>query len=231
MLLKELHSDLRAELTFIREIIEENPKNYQVWHHRRVIVDCLQDPSHELRFTEIILSQDAKNYHAWQHRQWVLSTFKILDDELDYIERLLAEDVRNNSAWNQRFFVINLGNIADVADREIAYAVDALKKVSDNESAWSYLRGVLKASQLPLKGKEEVEDLCAVLKSRNCQSPHFLAFTLDQIDEELAKDAKEVNKSLLSSALEICRELAEEVDPIRKEYWSYQSRVLLQQYS
>lgn len=45
-------------------------------HHRRVIVQWLQDPSHELRFTEIILASDAKNYHAWQYRQWVIKTFK-----------------------------------------------------------------------------------------------------------------------------------------------------------
>jgi Protein prenyltransferase, alpha subunit len=45
-------------------------------HHRRVLVEWLQDPSYELSFTEAILSQDPKNYHAWQHRQWVIRTFK-----------------------------------------------------------------------------------------------------------------------------------------------------------
>jgi protein farnesyltransferase/geranylgeranyltransferase type-1 subunit alpha len=45
-------------------------------HHRRVIVEWLQDPSYELSFTKTILSQDSKNYHAWQHRQWVIRTFK-----------------------------------------------------------------------------------------------------------------------------------------------------------
>lgn len=45
-------------------------------HHRQVIVEWLQDPSHELELTEIILGLDAKNYHAWQYRQWVIKTFK-----------------------------------------------------------------------------------------------------------------------------------------------------------
>lgn len=37
-------------------------------HHRRVIVEWLEDPKDELQFTEKILQDDAKNYHAWQHR-------------------------------------------------------------------------------------------------------------------------------------------------------------------
>ena len=37
-------------------------------HHRKVIVEWLEDPSQELDFTGRILRDDAKNYHAWQHR-------------------------------------------------------------------------------------------------------------------------------------------------------------------
>lgn len=59
-------------------MIKCNSKNYQVWHHRKVIVEWLQDPSEELAFTETILCKDAKNYHAWQHRQWCIQTFKLV---------------------------------------------------------------------------------------------------------------------------------------------------------
>jgi len=57
-------------------MIKYNSKNYQVWHHRKVIVEWLKDPSEELAFIETVLSKDAKNYHAWQHRQWCIQTFK-----------------------------------------------------------------------------------------------------------------------------------------------------------
>ena len=95
--------------------------NFVTRHHRRVIVELLQDHTQELDFTAKILQGDSKNYHAWQHRQWVIREFDLWDNELEYIEKLLREDLRNNSAWNQRYFVIN--NTAhftdDVIEREI----------------------------------------------------------------------------------------------------------------
>ena len=63
-------------MEYCRAVIEEHPKNYQVWQHRRALVEALNDGTKELRLTEMILSQDAKNYHAWQHRQWAIKTFK-----------------------------------------------------------------------------------------------------------------------------------------------------------
>ncbi|GFG32279.1 hypothetical protein Cfor_08723 [Coptotermes formosanus] len=112
-------------------------------HHRRVLVEWLQDPSYELSFTEAILSQDPKNYHAWQHRQWVIRTFKLFQNELQYVDQLLDDDIRNNSAWNQRYFVVNntTGFTPDVIERELAFTLDKIKTVASNESAWNYLRG------------------------------------------------------------------------------------------
>lgn len=75
-ILKALNKDLKDELKYIYKFIEDNPKNYQVWHHRRVLVEWLQDGSEELELTEAVLEKDAKNYHAWQHRQWAIKTFK-----------------------------------------------------------------------------------------------------------------------------------------------------------
>nr|CAD7405450.1 unnamed protein product [Timema cristinae] len=112
-------------------------------HHRGVIVNWLQEPSQELQVTRMSLNQDAKNYHAWQHRQWVLHKYNLFDNELAYVDTLLEEDIRNNSAWNHRYFVINntTGFTKDILDREIAYSLDKIKKVTCNESSWNYLRG------------------------------------------------------------------------------------------
>ena len=70
--------ELRDELKSTNILTEYNSKNYQVWHHRKLIVEWLQDPTGELEFTENILKIDAKNYHVWQHRQWCIKTFKLV---------------------------------------------------------------------------------------------------------------------------------------------------------
>lgn len=82
--MRHLQVDLTTELSYTEDIMVENPKNYQVWHHRRVIVEWLNDASLELELTEDILNMDAKNYHAWQHRQWAIKEFKYVRKMSDY---------------------------------------------------------------------------------------------------------------------------------------------------
>ena len=76
------------------------------------------------------------------------------------MERLLEEDIRNNSAWNQRFFIVttfpikevppmeeklnkrsNIRLSGEILERELNFTLNAIKKVTRNESAWNYLRG------------------------------------------------------------------------------------------
>jgi protein farnesyltransferase/geranylgeranyltransferase type-1 subunit alpha len=56
---------------------------------------------------------------------------------------LLDDDIRNNSAWNQRYFVVSntTGFTPDVIEYEVAFTLGKIKTVTNNESAWSYLRG------------------------------------------------------------------------------------------
>ena len=74
-ILKALKKDLKEEMDYIGAVICKNSKNYQVWHHRKILVEWLDDPSQELELTKAVLQDDDKNYHAWQHRQWVIRTY------------------------------------------------------------------------------------------------------------------------------------------------------------
>jgi len=101
------------------EIATTHMKNYQVWHHRRLLLTYIyskdaatKNPDlllKELKFIEKVFEEDSKNYHTWSYRQWILSNFnrdELWAVEIPFIERLIDEDVRNNSAWHHRFFVV-----------------------------------------------------------------------------------------------------------------------------
>ena len=66
--LRKVDSDFSEEFSFLDSFAKDNPKNYQVWYHRRAIVEESGDFSRELEFCSKVLDVDAKNYHAWSHR-------------------------------------------------------------------------------------------------------------------------------------------------------------------
>ena len=146
------------EFEYATAMALENPKNYQVWNHMRLVSQHLGDVSVErnVRATGEALALDAKNIHAWTHRLWVTRTFPktTRDAERAFTERMIDDDVRNNSAWNQRFAVTFLSSscddddvlrdeeTTDVVSKELAFAETKIALAPDNESAWNYLRGV-----------------------------------------------------------------------------------------
>jgi len=243
-LLKELNTNLVEEMAYCRAVIEDHPKNYQVWQHRRALVEWTKDPSKELLFTKIILNMDAKNYHAWQHRQWAIQTFQLFDDELIFINGLLESDVRNNSAWNQRFFVItstkneNLKSSGGggpvlsgtLLEEEIDFTCKAIVEVPGNESAWNYLRGLIEHSEESLVGplKQKITTFCEEILKENGDSkspkagghsPYLMAMLVDLYRD--SGDTDDVNK-----AHQLCKDLAEKHDTIRREYWEFTASAL-----
>uniref|UniRef100_A0A914XBY2 Protein farnesyltransferase/geranylgeranyltransferase type-1 subunit alpha n=1 Tax=Plectus sambesii TaxID=2011161 RepID=A0A914XBY2_9BILA len=222
-ILQSLGSDLHQELKYCAAIIEDNPKNYQVWHHRRVLVEWTKDPSKEIDFTDGILRDDSKNYHAWQHRQWVVEHFKLWGEaELDYSARLLEEDQRNNSAWNYRYFIISntTGFKGDILEREINATLALIAKAPHNESSWNYLSGILlDAGQ---SASQQVVEFCESLYSdKKRRSPYLLSFMVDTLSEKIDKgnDAKDN----VERAVKLLDEL-QQIDPMRRKYWLYQKR-------
>jgi protein farnesyltransferase/geranylgeranyltransferase type-1 subunit alpha len=105
-----------------------SPKNYQLWYHRRALLEfqfdkngkegdndevlLLDVANKELSYVDKILNDDSKNYHAWSHRQWIIKTVnhsQLWINEIEYSHTQIISDVRNNSAWNQRWFAVHEG--------------------------------------------------------------------------------------------------------------------------
>lgn len=143
-------------IQFVFDIGPKNPKNYQLWHHRRACAERLAAAAgdnqaalaaigkRELDMAQEHVTLDEKNLHAWAHRQWAVEHFRVWADELAFVNGVIDNDVRNNSAWNHRFFVVT-HQLPDAALRrdEALFALAAIGKAPNNESAWSFLRGVL----------------------------------------------------------------------------------------
>ena len=139
------------EFAYAAAMALENPKNYQVWNHMRLVSAVLGKASADrnLTATKEALELDAKNIHAWTHRGWVAKSFGLQDAERRFTEAMITRDVRNNSAWNQRFVVTFSENdeVTNEAlklrvDSELAFVSRKIEIAPDNESAWNYLRGV-----------------------------------------------------------------------------------------
>lgn len=226
-LLFALNSDLKEELAWLSQTALDHQKNYQIWHHRNLIVDHLGSCAGETDFVEQMFELDAKNYHVWSYRQWLVQRFDLWEHgELEFTEMMLQKDIRNNSAWNHRWFVINgreakgIAGVADanIRDREIEFAKTALAKAPQNRSAWNYLNGIRRASKMPLADLKPIAEAYADLtETGEVRSSH----ALDLLAEILAEE--DATKSQAGSILDL---LAQTYDPIRKNYWEYRKGLL-----
>lgn len=222
-----LNSDLKAEIEWLNETALAHQKNYQIWHHRNLIIDKLGSPEGEAAFVEKMFELDAKNYHVWSYRQWLVKRFDLWEKgELEFTERMLEKDVRNNSAWNHRWFVINgreaqgVSGIVDEGTRrcEIEFATAAIRKAPRNQSPWNYLRGIARHSKTPLSQYKalaaEFADLSTPDSIRSSHALDLLADIYATVNDD---------KEQAALALDL---LAAKYDPIRKNYWEYKKCML-----
>jgi len=168
------------------------------------------------------------------------------EGELYFVEQMLECDIRNNSAWHHRFFtVFQSGTRKGDEDRdkvvrqELDYVKNSISQAPNNASAWNYLRGVLDHSHTPYSTLQlfvqpysaprssdetvaEVIDLENPPPSKGAQLPCPAAI-------EFLADIYEVEGgSSLSKATELWKSLANEHDTIRKKYWEYRIRDVVQ---
>mmetsp|Transcript_16503 Transcript_16503/g.25654 ORF Transcript_16503/g.25654 Transcript_16503/m.25654 type:complete len:367 (-) Transcript_16503:455-1555(-) len=156
---------LELDLQLAASLGGDNPKNYQIWYHRRALLQMILFGSNagvndksldrvrqELAYISFVLGNDGKNYHAWSHRQWIIKTSnrdELWNEEFDFGEKLIQIDPRNNSVWNHRWFISHRGQhqsslSLNDARTEAQYALDGAALDPYNESPWRYLIGILK---------------------------------------------------------------------------------------
>ncbi|KAH8108791.1 farnesyltransferase [Phellopilus nigrolimitatus] len=246
-----IDAPLDRELALMDELAEKYLKNYQVWHHRRLLLQrgvLGESPAAELTFIARGLASDAKNYHTWAYRQWVLAHFNqdaLWAGELRYVESMLEDDVRNNSAWNHRFFVVFASGVRkgdedreEVARRELAFTKEKIALAPNNASAWNYLRGVLEHSETPFASLTEFvlpftasppstssED--SVIDLENPKPSAGADLPCPAAIEFLADVNEAAGGDDIAKAVALWKSLADDHDTIRKKYWEH--RILVAQ--
>ncbi|CAD6503205.1 BgTH12-02873 [Blumeria graminis f. sp. triticale] len=241
-----LKASVASELDWLSNIALTNQKNYQIWHHRQLLIDHLfptiaKDLSaiqklaqSETEFMEQMFDEDSKNYHVWSYRQYLVQKLNLFNHaELSSIEALLEKDIRNNSAWSHRFFLVfsnpeyaNLRLAAtehdplipiSIIDREIKFAKEATYQAPQNQSPWNYLRGVLRKGDRSIISEEEWATRFVNISKDETATYTFVASS--HALEFLADIWSE--KGEFGKADKALTLLGEKYDPIRKNYWEW----------
>ncbi|RAL08945.1 bifunctional protein farnesyltransferase/protein geranylgeranyltransferase [Aspergillus homomorphus CBS 101889] len=246
-----LEKDLQEELEWLNGVSLKYLKNYQIWHHRQVLVsreDFFPTPPHkEADFLMEMFAQDSKNYHVWTYRHWLVRHFKLWDAprEIQDVEALLTSDVRNNSAWNHRFMLrfgpregepdagmpnsdgspSEKGRLAvvdeDVVDAELKFAQSKIVRAPENRSPWSYARGVLRAAGRPLAEWKDFAGKFVIKKDDGYEAKSSHA--VEWLADVLAEETEPASGQ---EAVQMLTLLKEKYDPIRRNYWDYRIRAI-----
>lgn len=236
------------EIEWLNSVALEHLKNYQIWHHRQLLMDYyypqIKDKPDvlkalgrsETQFLAEMLDEDTKNYHVWSYRAYLVRKLGLWTaTELAATQSLIEDDVRNNSAWSHRFFLVfsdpayaspdtnatapDAGIPASIIDREIGYAQEKIALAPQNQSAWNYLRGVLAKAGRKLS---TVEEFTAGFVSDLGGTKEEVRSThaLDLLAEVYAEKGQEQQADLA------LRRLGEKWDPIRVGYWNYRRQMV-----
>mmetsp|Transcript_60360 Transcript_60360/g.167112 ORF Transcript_60360/g.167112 Transcript_60360/m.167112 type:complete len:338 (+) Transcript_60360:88-1101(+) len=240
--LKELGSDLEAELAFTDKWSRDCPKNYQVWYHRRWLITeiiehlkarqqdeeirALGQRELEYHLDTMMVNDDYKNYNGWSHRQFIVEKFGLWGKEMPFVEQLLRDDIRNNSAWNHRYTTVRHTKwplTTDSRQQEIDFTLAALRECASNESAWNYLSAFLGEGEgkVSWDAVPAVEAFCRevlALAPEPQQSCRFACEGLARVHEARHETAEALRQYAL----------LKQIDKIRANYWDWRAALLRQ---
>jgi len=233
---------LEQELEWLNGVALDNLKNYQIWHHRQLLIEhhitsdtLLEERTQlarqEVQFMDEMFDEDAKNYHVWSYRAWLVRKLGFwAGEELHNTEAWIDKDVRNNSAWSHRFFLVfndpeyckegckaterDPGIPHQVLEREIGYTKGKIGEAPQNQSPWNYLRGVLR------KGGRALSDMEGF-------AGEFVKIGDGESEEVKSSHALELLADVWAENMECeradkaLRLLGEKYDRIRRNYWEW----------
>ncbi|KOS47089.1 hypothetical protein ACN38_g1961 [Penicillium nordicum] len=244
-----LEKDLNEELSWLNDVSLKYLKNYQIWHHRQVLLSSKSHfptfPPKEADFLMEMFAQDSKNYHVWTYRHWLVRHFKLWDQprELEDVEFLLKADVRNNSAWNHRY-MLRFGprdtsapdaGMVNAGDLSTAPAEKGRLSVVDEDMIDGELKFAQEAILRAPENRSPWWYARGVLRAAGRGLGEWEEFVGGFVSEGAVKSSHAVEwladvfaeaVGREADAMRMLTMLKEEFDPIRKNYWDYRIRKL-----
>ncbi|CAI7662767.1 unnamed protein product [Penicillium glandicola] len=244
-----LDKDLNEELSWLNDVSLKYLKNYQIWHHRQVLLSSKAHfptfPPKEADFLMEMFAQDSKNYHVWTYRHWLVRHFKLWDQprELEDVEFLLKADVRNNSAWNHRYMLrfgprdtsVPDAGMVNAGDLSMSPAEKGRLSVVDEDMIDGELKFAQEAILRAPENRSPWWYARGVLRAAGRGLEEWEEFVGGFVSEGAVKSshavewladvfAERVGKE--GEAVRMLTMLKEKFDPIRKNYWDYRIRKL-----
>ncbi|KAL5604184.1 hypothetical protein BROUX41_002165 [Berkeleyomyces rouxiae] len=239
------------EIEWLNDVSLQHLKNYQIWHHRQLLVDAhyptiAGDKSKisplvrsETQFIGKMLVADAKNYHVWSYRQWLVRRLGMWDiSELLATQNYIEEDLRNNSAWSHRFFLVFSDPAASsgeavhateadpkvphaIIERELKYAREKIQLAPQNQSPWNYLKGVLAKAGRGIETEKAFVE--TFVRKVGEGDDDEVVLSTHALDLLADIHVAEGEKAKAAVCLE---RLSEKWDPIRAGYWKLRKQQL-----
>ena len=144
--------------------------------------------------------------------------------------KMLEEDVRNNSAWNHRYYVLlETGKMKedDFLEKEVDFCLSKIKLAPNNESAWNYLRGILR--EFGITKNKNVNDYCEEMLKNNTANCHLMNFVIDCLEQTL-RESETLDQNLVKKAVDLTIKLETEVDTLRKNYWCFVRKSFIEEF-
>ncbi|KGO77779.1 Protein prenyltransferase, alpha subunit [Penicillium italicum] len=244
-----LEKDLNEELNWLNDVSLKYLKNYQIWHHRQVLLSSKAHfptfPPKEADFLMEMFAQDSKNYHVWTYRHWLVRHFRLWDQprELEDVEFLLKADVRNNSAWNHRYMLrfgprdtsVPDAGMVNAGDPSTAPSEKGMLSVVDEDMIDGELKFAQEAILRAPENRSPWWYARGVLRAAGRGLAEWEKFAGGFVSEGAVKSshavewladvfAERIGEE--GEAVKMLTMLKEEFDPIRKNYWDYRIRKL-----
>ena len=131
--------------------------------------------------------------------------------------------MRNNSVWNYRFFLIKVTNENKLSENlvksEINYTLEKIREVPNNESPYSYIRGLLKEGCDKFSKFPEIKDNMEKIIEINPKCSYAYSLLLDIYEESKDNENSTTIDSIISNLIEC--------DYIRKKYWLWRKEKII----